>query len=446
MKKWMLIPGVLVVAALIAWGATSLGGGSKTGYRFVEVTRGDVVSSVSSTGTLQALTTVQVGTQVSGKVSDIYVDFNDHVKKGQLIARIDPTLLEQAVRSAEADLERNRAELEQSQRDFDRISRLYQSKVVTESDFNAAEYKLAVAKASMKSAEISLERAQQNLGYSEIHSPIDGVILDRSVDEGQTVAASFSAPQLFLIAEVLSAMEILASVDESDIGLIQEGQDVQFTVQAYPDESFKGVVKQVRLQSTTQENVVNYTVAIAVQNPGGRLLPGMTATVDFIVSQATDVLMVPNAALRFRPTAEMWAAFRSQRQGQGSRGGAGEREAARREGPPAAAGAEASPASGGRETNAEQRSFGGGQGGFGGRSADRALLWILDENGHVTALPVRTGITDGQSTEVSSPRVQEGQQVIAGITTSATSATTNPFQGEQRGGPRGFRRGAGPGM
>jgi len=210
MKK-LLIPALLVAAVLVVLGTKLLGGDDAVEYRLVEVTRGDVRTVVTSTGALQAITTVQVGTQVSGEVSEIHVDFNDRVTKGQLIARIDPVLLEQAVRSAEADLDRNEAELAQSQREFDRLARLYERKAATESEFNTAQYRLDVAKASLVSAKINVERARRNLGYSEIRAPVDGVVLDRTVDEGQTVAASLSAPQLFLIAEDLSQMEILGS-------------------------------------------------------------------------------------------------------------------------------------------------------------------------------------------------------------------------------------------
>jgi HlyD family secretion protein len=440
MKK-LLIP-VLLVAALAVLGLRFLGDGEAVDYRLVEITRGNVRSVVTSTGTLQATTTVQVGTQVSGKVSGIYADFNDHVSKGQLIARIDPILLEQAVRSAEADLARNQAELAQSQREYDRISRLYERKAATESEYSNAQYQLEVAKASLTSAQINLERARQNLGYSEIRSPVDGVVLDRSVDEGQTVAASLSAPQLFLIAEDLAKMEILASVDESDIGKIHEGQSVDFTVQAYPDSTFRGTVAQVRLQSTTQENVVNYVVSIRVANPSGKLLPGMTATVEFIVAEASGVLRVPNAALRFRPTSDMLAELRR------------EREAAH---PSGAARAEtASPAGeagdhpawwADRQARGGTAAYGAAEGGFvrnddepgraahgeaAGAAGERAMLWTRDENGKPAPIFVRTGITDGQFTEVQGSRLQDGMQVIAAIVTSSAVATTNnPFQGNQ---------------
>src|SRR5688500_14733340 len=261
---------------------------------------------------LGSVTTVQVGTQVSGQVAAIHVDFNDTVKKGQLIARIDPTLQQQSVRDAEAGFERVQAELVQAQRDYDRNKQLFEQRVLTETEFNAAEYRLAVVKASAKSAQITVDRARQNLAYTSIYAPIDGIVVERNVDVGQTVAASLSAPQLFLIANNLSRMQILASVDESDIGLIKDGQEVRFSDQAYPVETFRGTVRQVRVQSVTQENVVNYTAVVEVDNASGKLLPGMTATVDFLTGAAKNVLLVPNAALRVRPSMAMLEQVRGQ--------------------------------------------------------------------------------------------------------------------------------------
>ena len=244
---------------------------------------------------------------MSGQLSAIYVDFNDHVRKGQLLARIDPTLLQQEVRSAEASVERATASLDEKRREFERDTLLFARKVLSESDYETSRYNYRVARADLQSARISLARARRNLAYTEITSPIDGVVVERNVDVGQTVAASLSAPQLFLLAEDLSKLEILAAVDESDIGQIQQDQDVSFTVQAYPNRTFAGKVRQVRLQSTTTSNVVTYTVVVSVENPGGQLLPGMTATVDFVVAKATDVFKVSSAALRLQPTTAMLA-------------------------------------------------------------------------------------------------------------------------------------------
>lgn len=429
MKKGLFILGAILGAVSLVWAFVGWDKGAESTYRFVSVERGDVESVVTSTGTMQAITTVEVGTQVSGQIAEIFVDFNDRVTKNQLIARIDPVLLQQEVRAAEANVERNQAELDQTERELDRIERLYQGQVVTESEYTTAQYQNAVAEASQKSALVTLERARRNLGYTEIRSPIDGVILSRNVDVGQTVAASLSAPVLFMIAEDLSAMEILASVDESDIGQIREGQPVRFTVQAYTDESFSGTVGQVRLQSTSQENVVNYTVAIAVENRDGRLLPGMTATVDFIVNQAEDVLKVANSALRFRPTSEMTEALRESREKREDAQGRGElMERARPDSTPAA----------GQESERAKLA-----GSTDSSSGNRSLLWYLDEDGQLGVTPVRTGITDGQSTAIASPGIEEGMQIIAAVTTGSSSTTVNPFQSQQNQGARG---GPPPGM
>ncbi len=412
MKK-VVLPLVILalVAAGVAAGFRFWKKEDSSQYRFVEVTRGDVRSTVSSTGNLQATQTVQVGTQVSGQIAEILVDFNDRVRANQLVARIDPTLLQQAVRSAEADLARSRADLAQAEVTLRRAEALRAQEAATEEALDAARSARDMAKAAVTSAEVNVERARQNLTYTEIRSPIDGVVLDRTAEVGQTVAASLSAPQLFLIAGDLGKMEILAAVDESDIGRIDEGQTAEFTVQAYPDETFTGAVQQVRLQSTTLENVVNYTVVVSVANEDGRLLPGMTATVDFLVSAAEDVLKVPNAALRFRPTEEMAARLRAMRE-----------ERQRAEGGGGASGDSARGADRGESAGAA------GNGRRGG-SADRAVLWHLDAQGRPEPLPVRTGLTDGQNTEVSGPGLEEGMQVIAGTTSGTASTAANPFQG-----------------
>jgi HlyD family secretion protein len=396
-----------VIAVLVAafWLWQRNANGETPPYRLASVERTDLEAAVSATGALSAVTTVQVGTQVSGQIEAIFVDFNDRVKKGQLIARIDPTLQRQTVRDAQAGLERNQAELEQAQREFDRNRQLFERKVLTEIEFNNAKYALAVARANVKSAQVTLERARQNLAYTEIYAPIDGIVVERNVNVGQTVAASLNTPQLFLIANDLAQMQILASVDESDIGMIRRQQPVRFTVQAYPNDTFSGTVQQVRLQSTTQENVVNYTVVVGVQNPQGKLLPGMTATVEFITGSAKNVLVVPNAALRFRPTQEMFAALRASRSAV-QRGGSQPRETGQ----------------------ARERR----------RPADGAMLWTYGEDGQLGRIRVRTGLSDGQRTQIEGDGVQEGLQVVVGVTQSAQATGSSPFQSPmQPGQPRG---------
>ena len=416
MKKSKLIAGatILLLAAGAFWAAARREDGKVMPYRFATVERGNLQASVSATGTLSAVTTVQVGTQVSGQVAAIYADFNDRVRKGQLLARIDPTLARQAVLEAEAGLARSKAELERAQREYERNARLHERKIISDAEMSEISYQLEVARASLRAAQVSYDRAVRNLEYTEIYSPIDGIIVERNVDVGQTVAASFSAPQLFLIAQDLSEMQILASVDESDIGLIREGQEVRFTVQAYPTQEFRGTVKQVRLQSATQENVVTYTAVVSVANPDGRLLPGMTATVEFVTGSAEDALLVPNAALRFRPTAEMVAAA-----------GGAPANGARAAGGPAG-----SPPVGGQGGGAPGGAVAGGAGGGVG------TLWYVDATGKPAMLRVRTGLSDGQRTVVAGEGLEAGMRVIVGTTSGgAASGAANPFQQGQGGGP-----------
>ena len=415
-------------------------GNDESSFRFVAVELGDLEQVVSATGSLDAVTTVQVGTQVSGIINDVYVDFNDDVEEGQVIARLDRTLLEIAVSEAQTNLTRSQAQYEFVDRNFQRTKALFEQQLVSESEFNQAEYDVRTAEAAYESSRISLDRARRNLGYATIYAPISGKVVERNVDPGQTVAASLSTPQLFLIANDLSEMQILASVDESDIGSIEEGQDVRFTVQAYPDDTFSGTVAQVRLQSKVQENVVNYTVVVNVRNDDGRLLPGMTATVEFLVETATDVLKVANAALRFRPPEALMAGLIERQRARIEQRRA-EREAAE-------GGGGQPDVEGGRPAGGGDRGgFGGQGGGFGGQRGgaggfnrdDIATLYYLDDEGQFAAMRVRKGITDGQYTEVLGRNIEEGLQVIAAVTTgsSTESSSSNPFQPQQGGGGRG---------
>jgi HlyD family secretion protein len=431
----------LVVAALAFWAYRKAAGNDQPEYRFAVIERGNLEAAVSATGTLSAVTTVQVGTQVSGKIVEIKADFNDRVKKGQLIARIDPTILQQTVRDAQAGLERNQAELEQAEREYERNKGLFDRKVLTEVEFNTAKYGLAVARANVKSAQVALDRAKQNLSYTEIYAPIDGIVVERNVDVGQTVVASMSTPQLFLIAQDLSQMQILASVDESDIGAITDGQTVRFSVQAYPNETFTGSVKQVRLQSKTTENVVNYTVVVLVGNNRQKLLPGMTATVEFLTGSVTDALLVPNSALRFRATDEMRAEV-MQRTGAQREANAG--------GVPGEGGGAADGQRGPRFRSAENAAGQAGPGSQGSAVRVRSgqpppMLWYLDENGQLAVTRVRAGLTDGQKTAIESPRIKEGMRVIIGVNqpTQQNPQAFGPTMigpGPGGGGPGGNRR------
>ena len=434
-----------VTTAVLA--ASTLGGvlwfhhradaGTTPSYRLGKVERGSVKSTVSATGTLGAVRTVQVGTQVSGQIAALYVDFNDHVKKGQLIARIDPVLQQAAVQDAQAGLAKAQAVYTQTQLDYERSKKLHDQQIATDAEYNVAQSSYAQAQASLTSAKINLERAKQNLAYTNIYSPIDGVVVERAMDVGQTVAASFSAPQLFVIANDLSRMQILASVDESDIGKIQAGQPVTFTVQSFPDRTFNGTVDQVRLNSTTLNNVVSYTAVVAVSNEDGKLLPGMTASVKLQTASADDVLTVPSTALRFTPPegAKTNMPARRQRTGDST----------------ATPKDSANGAANGQRAGGNGGGFGGGfPGGPGGNGAPRrpratgtqpgsmARLWTVDAEGTLTPHFVKLGISDGQKTQITSRDLKEGENIVIsatqpGTTTASTSGTTaNPLQPQQQ--------------
>ncbi|HEY9228846.1 MAG TPA: efflux RND transporter periplasmic adaptor subunit [Gemmatimonadaceae bacterium] len=428
MNKLKITSAAIALAMLggTTWFYRRADGSERPAYRTAAIERASLKSTVSATGKLGAVRTVQVGTQVSGQVSELFVDFNDKVKKGQLLARIDPKLQEQAVQDAQAQLERAQAQLAQAEDEYNRNKQLFDAKVITPVEFGATKSTFAVQQAAVKSAEIALDRAKQNLAYTSIFAPIDGVIVERNVDVGQTVAASLSAPQLFLIANDLSEMQILASVDESDIGAIKDGQSVQFTVQSYPNQIFTGSVQQVRLQSTTLDNVVNYTAVINVPNREGRLLPGMTATVQFLTASAENVLVVPNAALRIRPTSDML----------------GNADTAQKRRPrsaqtDSAGGRDRNDTTAGKQTPRFARSD--------SQRASSATLWYLDSTGVAHSARVHVGLSDGQKTEVSGPAIREGMQIVTGLpatgeTPAAAAPTSNPLSPQRRpGGPGGGR-------
>jgi HlyD family secretion protein len=431
----------LTAAAVLA--ATTLGGvlwfqsradaGTTPSYRLGKLERGNVRQTVSATGTLGAVRTVEVGTQVSGQISELHVDFNSHVKKGQLIAKIDPILQEQAVRDAQAGVARAEAVVTQTRLEYDRSKKLHEQQIATDAEFNVTQSNYAVARANMTSAQISLQKARQNLSYTNIYSPIDGVVVERAMDVGQTVAASLSAPKLFVIANDLSRMQILASVDESDIGKIAAGQPVTFTVQSFPERQFTGSVEQVRLNSTTLNNVVSYTAVVSVENKDGKLLPGMTASVKLVTASADSVLTVPATALRFTPP-------------EGAKTTAPATPTRPRADSSAAPAATGAPAAG--------FPAGGFPGGPGGANAQRrprptgtqpgsmATLWTVDTEGVLTPHRVRVGISDGQRTQVTARDLQQGTSIVISATqpgaATATTATANPLQPAQTGGgPRG---------
>ena len=451
-RKRIVIAVVALVAltAILGFVLRSRRGGD-TAYRTGKVEQGNIEQTVSATGALSAVKTVQVGTQVSGLLAGIFADFNDRVTKGQLLARIDPTLQEQAVRDAQAQLERALAQLRQAQQEYDRNAPLARDKFISASEFGTVQVNLSVARASVKSAQVTLDRARQNLSYTNIYAPISGVVVERNVDVGQTVAASLSAPTLFLIAQDLSRMQILASVDESDISSIKDGQPVKFTVQSYSGRTFTGNVEQVRLQSKTTDNVVSYTVVVTLANPDGTLLPGMTATVEFVTGAAANVLTVPNAALRFKPSAEELAAAGlpanagtdTTRRARGGGGASAAAGGTRFGGGAAGQGAAGGGAAGGfgQQGGAARArrtgSGGGGGGGFG-------TIWTLDAAGTLKPLRVRVGLADTQRTQVTplgGQALAPGTDVVVGTTApgaaAASNAARNPLTPTRQGGPGG---------
>jgi len=323
MKKLISIIIVLVVVGAGVGAYYYKKGGAEPTVTTLQVSRGDIIDQVGATGTLQAVTTVQVGTQVSGIVQDLYADFNSIVKKGQIIARLDPSLLQTALDTAQANLVNAQANLERQKVAVDdantklkRAQELFAKNLEPRTDLETAEVAAKQAEAQLKStqsqivqAEAAVNKAKVDLDHTIITAPIDGIITSRNVDKGQTVASSMQAPTLFIIAADLTKMQVNANIDESDVGRMRPGQTVRFRVDAYPNDTFVGTVDQVRLNPTTVQNVVTYSTVIDVPNPDYRLMPGMTANLNIEVARRSNVLRVPNAAIRFRPTRDTFTAL-----------------------------------------------------------------------------------------------------------------------------------------
>ncbi len=270
-------------------------------FETVKVERGDIANVVTATGTINAITTVEVGTQVSGIIKKIYVDFNDNVKKGQILAQLDETNLLEQLRQSQASLDQAMAQFRFNEATYNRLKALYEKNLIAQTDYDQALFNYENSKAAVSNARSAVSRAQVNLEYATITSPIDGVVLNRAVEEGQTVAASFNTPTLFTIVNDLTQMEVRTSVDEADIGKVKEGQKVEFTVDAYPDLKFEGSVSQVRLQPVTTNNVVTYIVVINAPNPDKKLMPGMTASATIFVEGKNNTLILSGKAIRFTP-------------------------------------------------------------------------------------------------------------------------------------------------
>ncbi len=407
---------ILVVAAALAlagagaaaWRLRSGGPDGAFTYETAPVDRGRVVARVTASGTLSALVTVQVGSQVSGRIASLQADFNSQVRKGQVIARIDPQLFDAAVEqaranvmAAEGNLARAEAQATDAQRQLRRTRELADRKLIAAADLDTAQSTADAASASVKAAQgglaqarASLSQATVNLAYTRILSPTDGVVISRNVDVGQTVAASLQAPILFVIAEDLAKMQVDTSVAESDVGRLQAGMAATFTVDAFPGRVFEGRIRQVRNSPQTVQNVVTYDAVVDVANADLKLRPGMTATVTFVHAQKDDVLRLPNAALRFRPPQGMPRPAEE----------AGARTAA------AGAGQGDAPAG-------ERRQAGGSgnaAGARGGGEGERAV-WVL-RDGRPAPLRVRTGITDGSFTELVDGPLAEGDLLVTDAT------------------------------
>jgi HlyD family secretion protein len=432
-RLWLSIAAiVLAVAAGIYYYRSDVAAEAPT-LTTVEVAQGDVVATVEATGTLEAVTTVEVGTQVSGMIKALGADFNSQVRQGQVIARLDPSLFDTQVAQERATVSRLNAEVERArvqatdaQVKLRRARELASQQLIAQSDLDAAVSTASAADAAVKSAEAqlvqaqaSLNQAQVNLSHTVIRAPIDGVVIARNVNVGQTVAASMQAPTLFVIAQNLKEMRVNASVDESDIGKIQMNQPVRFRVDAYPNETFSGTVSQVRLQPVVEQNVVSYVTVIDVPNPDRELKPGMTAAVTIETARADDVLKVPTAALRFRPTDDAFAAL-------------GQKAPEPRQ---RAQGQSASGAQAGGENQRRTSANSGNQ---------RTAVWVLAQN-TLTRVPVQVGISDGTQTAVTSSDLTPGARVVTGVSTTPAASTAAAPTGSPLipTGRRGFGRGGG---
>ena len=427
-------------------------------YRTEKVSRGDVTVQVRATGTINPVQTVQVGSQVSGTVSRILADFNSEVKKGQVIAEIDSTFLYASVKEAQANRERNQAQLNEAKRTLDRAQELFKKDLISQADLDAATTGYESAQAQLNQSDAALDRVRVNLRYAIIRAPIDGVVISRDVDVGQTVAASLQTPKLFSIANDLKSMRVEASVDEADIGQIKEGQMVTFTVDSYPNDEFQGTVTQVRLAPVTVQNVVTYTVIIDVPNPDLKLRPGMTATVSILIEKREGAMRIPTLALRFQPPPEVADKF-SEKKSQGdtavARGEQGQEQKGDGEGRRMGDGQRRRMGDGerGRMGDGERRADGmmgsdrremWKQMRQGGGQSQMARVWILDNTKNLKPVSVRTGLNDNRYVEVVGGDLKEGDEIVIGSTgpeiASGPMQQTNPFQTRMPGGGGGGGR------
>jgi HlyD family secretion protein len=449
-RHWLIVILVLVAIAMLA--AFQFKGNDKPQYYVAKVDRGDIRDVVEATGTINAVTTVQVGSQVSGTISKLYADFNSRVKKGEVIAQIDPALFQGALLQAKADyanakanlvaaqanLEKAKAAAAQTRADYQRNLGLAQQGIISQQQLDlakanadtndaavsatAAAVTQAAAQEQQKAAAVTV--AQTNRNYTTIHAPIDGTVVARSVDVGQTVAASLQAPTLFTIAQDLTKMQVYAATDESDVGMIRTGQNVTFKVDAFPKDVFAGRVSQIRLNATTVQNVVTYNTIIDFDNPELKLFPGMTAYITIPVASADNVLRVPNGALRYKPdlTAEQIRGL-YQKYGLSSSQPAQAGQAAQAEGGPGASGkqwrARAAGSEGGGAASGQQRP----------PRMDVSVVWKLRPDKTLEPVRIRTGITDHTVTEVAQVlkgELNQGDELVTGAAAASSPSASRP--------------------
>ncbi|HYR29912.1 MAG TPA: efflux RND transporter periplasmic adaptor subunit [Thermoanaerobaculia bacterium] len=412
-----------ITLLLLSLFAGCKGGGKKDEqYRTEKVDRGTVTMTVTATGTLSAVTTVQVGSQVSGVIARLYADFNSEVKKGQLLAELDPTPFQAQVEQRQADVTQAEVQAADAKIKYDRQRRLVDQGLAAQADRDSAKAQYDSMRAQVQQARAALSQSTTNLRYTRIESPTDGIVVDKQYEVGQTVAASFQAPTLFQIAQDLTKMQVQADVDQSDIGRVQVGQVARFTVDAYPDEEFRGKIAQIRFNALVNQNVVTYPVIIEVANNEAKLRPKMTANVSIDVASVQDVLRVPNAALRFRPPADE----KSKNASGGAQTQTG--DPMRRAGQ-----------TGGGGLAGAARQLPGGRGKSGGPRPQTVYLLAGGEKDKQALKPVeiRTGISDGRFTQVLSGELKPGDAVVVGI---ATAKVEGPPPMGGQGGPGGAPR------
>lgn len=443
MKKRVLIIGIIAaVAALVGAFFYTRRGSAEPKYRKGKLDKGDVVATVTATGTLSAVTTVSVGSQVSGIIAKLYVDFNSVVKKGQHLADLDPTPFQQAVDQSRANLDKAKVQLRNDEIALTRAKRLFADQLVAQSDLDGAQTTRDSDVATVAQVTAQLRQVETNLSYAHIISPIDGVVVSRSYDVGQTVAASFQAPTLFMIAQDLTKMQVLTNIDEADVGRVKVGQEASFSVDAFSDQPFKGAVSQIRLSPQTVQNVVTYPVVLDVANLDLKLKPGMTANVQVPVDVRKDALRVANSALRFRPdNADLVAEVRKDKSQEAGKGGTASSA------PPATGSAAPGTGAGAPATSVRTSPPGtGARGPTGGRpggarpSGGTGTLYVEVPNtgGKLKPVTVRTLISDGNLTAIRTDELKEGDEVIVGLATARAGAPAGGGQGAPGGGRRPF--------